>query len=160
MEDHVTMYLDQKKFPAIHTLGLISKTEYCALHFSSYTSSNTETSCLFFYCFKRMTNLNGRKQLIYLCFQHNVRGQARQEKPKTIPRTNPEQLNQGPKEKAPYSCHYIYTSKYFGLEIALKLMRALWLLSNKRIWIMFFSTQMFAGKVFQVIFGFLYRIFF
>jgi len=78
-----------------------------------------------------MANFNGRKQLICLCLQHNVRGQARQENPQTIPRTNPEQLNQRPKEKAAYSRHYIYTSKCFGLDIALELMKALWLLLKK-----------------------------
>jgi len=81
-----------------------------------------------------------------------VRGQARQENPQTIPRTNPEQLNQRPKEKAAYSRHYIYTSKCFGLDIALELMKALWLLLKKEM----FSTQMFAAKLFQVIFAFLY----
>lgn len=107
---------------------------------------------LSFNCFKRMTNFNGRKQLICLCLQHNVRGQARQEKPKTIPRTNPEQLNQRPKDKAPYSRHNIYTSKCIGLELALELMRALWLLLKKRIWIMLFYTQMFAARSFLLSF--------
>lgn len=96
---------------------------------------------LSFYSVKRMTNFNGRKQLICLCFQHNVRGQARQEIPKTIPRTNPEQLNQEPKGKAPYLCHYILNGQTIWLRESCEAMKALWLLSEKRIWIMLFSTQ-------------------
>lgn len=153
MEDHVTVCLDQKKFLAIHTLALMSKKEYCAVHFSSYTSSNTETSCLLTVLKGWQTSTGGSSWFVCaFSTMWEVKPDRKNPKPFQGQTLNNSIKGQRKKRHIPA---ITFPLPNFGLEIALKLMRALWLLSKKRIWIMLFSTQMFAGKVFQVIFGFL-----
>lgn len=100
----MTTNLNLRKYNIIHTFYLV---QIKVLDFLSTVGTRIRKKILTFQVqyrkcfnsFKRTTNFNKRKQLICCCFQHNVGGQARQEKPQTISRTKPEKTQTSAKRK-------------------------------------------------------------